>query len=383
MSMTFVKVSEYNGKPAVEVGNGAMSLKVITSGGNIVWAGAPGVDLNPLWTPEWDTVPNSLRRVAARDAEKFSQAAEDVLESQLLSCIGGHNLCCDVFGAHSEGEVKNAGLSFHGEAGLREWEVTHVDDACVTMSCHLRQSQLEVSRTYTPAPDGTPVIKVTEKLKNLVGSDRALGRSQHVTLGAEILKGGCRFSSNCDKGLTWPEDNGEDSFWAVGKEFDMPSVPRKDGEVDDWGLYPRCEKNSDLLTLRVDPSATYGYMLADKLLENGSGVAFAYAWERKAFPWLMTWEENHARAQAPWSSRALTRGMEFGSYALAMGRRWNVEKGTLLDTPTFEWLDAFEEKSTDFWISLQAVGNAGTSGAVKLEATSDGLAGPGFAMPLK
>jgi hypothetical protein len=291
-----------------QVGNAAMSLKVITSGGNIVWAGAPGVDLNPLWTPEWDTVPNSLRRVAARDAERFSQAAEDVLESQLLACIGGHNLCCDVFGAHSEGEVQKAGLSFHGEAGLREWEVTEVDDASVTLSCHLRQSHLEVSRTYTPAPDGAPVVKVTERLKNLVGSDRALGRSQHVTLGAEILDGGCRFSSNCDKGLTWPEDNGEDSFWAVGAEFDMPSVPRKDGGADDWGQYPRCEKSSDLLTLRVDPSATHGYMLADRLLPGGGAVAFAYAWERKAFPWLMTWEENRSRQQAPWSGRALTRG---------------------------------------------------------------------------
>ena len=106
--------------------------------------------------------------------------------------IGGHNLCCDVFGAHSEGEVKRAGLSFHGEAGLREWEVTAVDDASVTMKCRLYQSQLEVSRTFTPAPDGSAVIKVTERLKNLVGTDRAMGRSQHVTLGAEILKGGVR-----------------------------------------------------------------------------------------------------------------------------------------------------------------------------------------------
>ena len=38
--------------------------------------------------------------------------------------------------------------------------------------------------------------------------------------------------------------------------------------------------------------------------------------------------------------------MEFGSYALATGRRANVEMGKLLDTPTFEWLDAFEEKET-------------------------------------
>ena len=48
----------------------------------------------------------------------------------------------------------------------------------------------------------------------------------------------------------------------------------------------------------------------------------------------MTWEENHAREQAPWSNRTLTRGLEFGSYALAMGRRWCVEKGKMFDTPT-------------------------------------------------
>ena len=95
----------------------------------------------------------------------------------------------------------------------------------------------------------------------------------------------------------------------------------------------------------------------------------------------MTWEENHAREQAPWSNRALTRGLEFGSYALAMGRRWCVEKGKMFDTPTFEWLDAFEEKTTDFWISLQRVDAAG-EGPLTLEKSEAGLAGPGFAMPL-
>ena len=45
---TFVKCSEHNGKPCVHVGNAAMSLKVITGGGHIVWAGAPEVDVSVL-----------------------------------------------------------------------------------------------------------------------------------------------------------------------------------------------------------------------------------------------------------------------------------------------------------------------------------------------
>jgi hypothetical protein len=371
--MSFVKASHHMGKPAVHVGNVAMSIKVLTGGGSIVHAGAPGVDINPLWTPPWKTVHSSLRRVAARDPQHFSQRSEDTLESQLLSCIGGHSLCCDVFGAHSKGEVERAGLSFHGEAGLREWEVAEVSEGTVTLVCRMHQSQLEVSRTFTPAPDGAPVIRVTERLKNLVGADRALGRSQHVTLGEEMLEGGrCRFSSNCDRGMTWPEDNGATSRWAVGAEFAPPHVPRRDGGTDDWETFPRERAvQSDLLTMRVDPSAKLGWMVADRALDadgknagNASrSMAFCYVWERKAFPWLMTWEENRARTQAPWSARTVCRGLEFGSYALAMGRRWCVERGKLLEQPTFEWLDAFEEKETRFWISLQSLERAGGDGA--------------------
>ena len=32
--------------------------------------------------------------------------------------------------------------------------------------------------------------------------------------------------------------------------------------------------------------------------------------------------------------------------------RWNVEQGRLLETPTFEWLDAHETKTTCFWLSM-------------------------------
>jgi hypothetical protein len=135
-----------------------MSLKVLTGGGSIVHAGAPDVDVNPLWTPPWSTVHNSLRMVAAKDAELFSQAEADVLESQLLACIGGHSFCCDVFGAHSKGETANSGLSFHGEAGMREWEVTAVSVSSVTMAVHLPKSMLRVERTFTPGADDSPVI---------------------------------------------------------------------------------------------------------------------------------------------------------------------------------------------------------------------------------
>ena len=104
--------------------------------------------------------------------------------------------------------------------------------------------------------------------------------------------------------------------------------------------------------MRVKPDDHWGWLLAHN---RKSGLALSYAWERSAFPWLMTWEENHARQEKPWGGRTLTRGLEISSYAFALGRKANVEMGTLFDTPTYAWLDAHEEQSTCFYFSLQQV----------------------------
>ena len=383
-------------KPALEVGNSTITLTVGLSGCQILRAavgtGAEGAELgipNPFWVPPWPTVPAALRRAhVAAAPDLFSNAPEDKLESELLACIGGHSLCCDVFGAHSLREVEVSGLSFHGEAGLRQWEVQRVDGASVTLAVRLQQTQLEMRRTFTPAPDGSPVVRVTEEICNLVGFERAMGATQHVSLGADFIADGkCRFSTNCDKGMTWPHagasadgdvDPGDGaasasppSFFAPGQTFNVAEgIPRKDGGVDDWSRFPRCERNSDLCTMRVSPQDEHGWFV----VERPGEAVFAYAWKRQEAPWLMTWEENNARAQAPWSSRTVVRGLEFGSYALATSRRDNVQRGTsLFGVPAFAWLDAHEVSETTFWITLQGAYSAGADGT---EAGQKGGEGP-------
>ena len=72
----------------------------------------------------------------------------------------------------------------------------------------------------------------------------------------------------------------------------------------------------------------------------------------------MSWEENFAREVKPWSSKTLTRGLEFGSYAMALGRRWNVETNKLFDTLCYEWIDANEMKGTSFTIGMKECVNS-------------------------
>jgi len=284
------------------------------------------------------------------------------LEGELLCGLSGINLCCDVFGAHSAGEVA-AGLCFHGEAGLTTWEVREADRAAgtVTLAAHLRRSELEVSRTFSL--DGA-VLSMAETLTNLAGFERALGRAQHVTVGDKFMDGGCSFRASCDKGMTWPEDEDPDgslgSKWKPATAFEYPDLPLREGGTESWCEYPRNEKSSDLATMRVSPGEEHGWFVAERAAAEGAGagtprLAFATAWERATFPWLMTWEENRSRASLPWAGKTLCRGLEISSYAFATSKRDNVERGSLFDTPCFEWLDANEAKSTVLRLSLQAV----------------------------
>ena len=120
-----VRPTSFRGLPGVLVGNETISITVLTGGGHIACIKSADVDLNPLFEPDWPTTTPALRKLVGA---QFSQAPEDALESELLACICGHNLCCDVFGGHSKGEVAG-GASFHGEAGMCTWTVTEVGSA--------------------------------------------------------------------------------------------------------------------------------------------------------------------------------------------------------------------------------------------------------------
>jgi hypothetical protein len=337
----------YKGRPAIVLRTGVMEMTVLLGGGHIASVVHRDRPVNPLWEPPWPTVEPAARRLGA--TEIYGEEAE----GQLLSSISGHNLCLDVFGEHSPGE-QESGLTFHGEAGMVTWEVTEVEDASpecrLTLRAELPRTALTVERVFH-CRGGASQITVETRVTNRVGFERALGCAEHVTLGVAFLSPApTLFASNADRGITWPDpDNVTDDAFADFQEFAYPQVPLRGGGEIDWRQYPRSDVNSDCCTLRILPQDPWAWFVA---AHNPSQVALAYVWEREAFPWLMTWEENHFRSDPPWNSRTLTRGLEFTSYAFALGRRQNVEMGTLLETPTHAWLDANETRSTRFVVAL-------------------------------
>jgi hypothetical protein len=143
-------------------------------------------------------------------------------------------------------------------------------------------------------------------MKNLVGFERALGCANHITIGEAFLKERSTvFSCNADRGHTWMEDGACSSFES-NSSFEYPHLPKQGGGTLDWGRYPRGPSgstNADLCTLRIAPTEEHGWMVAENRERE---EALVYVWEREAFPWLMTWEENYHNQAKPWSGRTLT-----------------------------------------------------------------------------
>ena len=74
---------------------------------------------------------------------------------------------------------------------------------------------------------------------------------------------------------------------------------------------------------------------------------------KKSVPMVDVMEENHTREAKPLEWKDVDQGLEFRSYAMALGRRWNVERGKLFDTFCYEWIDANETKETSFTIAMK------------------------------
>lgn len=340
-----IEAVSFRGRQAVLIGNDVVELIIVLGGGHFASFKRVEQGVNVLWEPHWPTLDPSVRNLG------MPGEFDDTLESRLLSSILGHNLCLDVFGGHSPGEEK-AGMTFHGEAGMVAWQIDAAEiggsSAKLTMSAYLRETAMEITRTIS-LNEGESCVSVDESIRNLVGFQRAYGCSQHATIGEAFLKDGpAIFACNADRGMTWPTAD-EITTLVADTEFTYPDLPRGDGGTDDWRRHPRSEKEGNLVTLRIRPDASHGWFTA---VQNTLNLGLYYRWEREAYPWLMTWEEVYNRETKPWCCRELTRGMEFSSYAFATSREENVRLGELLDTPTFQWLDAHETRTSSFTMGL-------------------------------
>jgi hypothetical protein len=306
----------FNNRKAFQIENELTRVTVTEEGGHIAEILNKETGVSPLWVPPWNSIEPSQWSEAGHPEHGGGP------EAHLLSAIMGHNLCLHLFGGPSPEEAA-AGIRVHGEAGIVRWDFES-STAGLTARCVLPLSRLAFERTISL--EGRRV-NIHETVENLEAFDRPIAWTQHVTLGPPFLdRGKTEFHSNgalC--GALPDEKTGKGGFvldkaGAVLKET-LSSAPSSAG----------------FRSFLMDKSQDESFFIAwSPALET----ALAYCWKRADFPWIGVWDENCYRESAPWSGRALARGLEFGVSPFPVSRKEMIERGRLLDTPSFAWVPA-------------------------------------------
>jgi hypothetical protein len=338
-----------NNRPGWTLKNDQVSITILEGGGHISQIGlAERPDLNPLWQPTWPPV----------EPWAYTPANAQTHESQLLGAICGHNLCLGWFGGPSPEEAA-AGLGCHGEAPVARWQLIQQTEAegtrTLVCGCDLPVAQMAFERTVT-LRDGSCIINVRERIRNLSLRDQPYTMAEHVTFGPPFLeKGVTFFDMPATLGHTYPVDFSQQQRFWTDRGFRWPMVQsqaKQNTFIDLRTIPASCKSSSDFTTQLIHPSAERAWFSA---VNPRIGIMVAYAWRRSEFPWVGNWEENYGRREAPWNGQTLARGMEFANTPFPMSLRQSVDMRTFHGLPTYRWLPARGEATFEFDIVQMTV----------------------------
>jgi hypothetical protein len=205
------------------------------------------------------------------------------------------------------------------------------------MSVNLPVAELTFTRQIK-IHRGESVAYFKEEVVNHNRADHFFHWTQHVTLGPPFLSNeSSRVFISATRGRTFPHGYEGKELLASGQNFQWPAAPGAGGDSVDLRRPLSHPGLGFVATVLMDPGRGQQYVAALNMRER---LLVAYCFDRKDFPWTAVWEENKARADAPWNGRTETRGLEFGSTPLPVGRREAFANGPLFGAPYFSMIPA-------------------------------------------
>ena len=218
------------------------------------------------------------------------------------------------------------------------------------------------------------VAYVTETITNKTNRDRYFQWAQHTTFGPPFLQAGesvCLMPGTHSK--TWPLGYEGKEAIESDREFTWPNAPAKNGGFlnisQPFTTNGRGFIATTLLAENRDSQLAYVAVLNWRL-----GLLAGYCFRRTNFPWVANWEENCARADAPWGGKTRARGLEFATSPLPLGLRDAILGGPLFGVPSVRCLPARGAQAASYvmfvtevphaWRTIAGIGVRGNALAV-------------------
>lgn len=335
----------FHGREAVSLENESIRVTVLREGGHVAEIFHKRQGISPLWIPPWTSAEPSTY-----DPELHPEYGLDA-ESRLLIGIMGHNLCLDMFGPPSADEAA-AGLTTHGEASVVRYEIDR-EPTRLFLTAQLPLAGLSFQRTISLEGEA---VNFEETVFNLSALDRPIGWTQHVTLGPPFLNADTQFAMPAAQSRTFESESFDGGVMKAATDFKWPMAPLKDGSEVDLRTFSADKPFSRYTAHLMHAGDTAGFAAFSPQHQT----VIAYRWNRADFPWLGMWQEHKKRAQAPWSLRGVTCGLEFGVSPFPETRRQMIGRAPLFNTPVYRWLPAHGNAQVSYQAVVRAASKLGT-----------------------
>jgi hypothetical protein len=327
MSRCAVDAVTWNDRRACRLSNAKVELTVLLGGGHVAGFRLCGSPINVLWESPWPTI----------EPQTFSSREHAALYGdgpvgRFLCGYTGHALALGYFGMPSSEEAKQ-GLPLHGEAANSEWKVVSAvaddDSATLVMEVTLPVYRLHFRREIS-LMRGAFTACITEIVTNFSGAAVEFQWVQHAAFGEPLFTNGeATLFVSGSRGVTWPAGYEGHELLVGDVEFQWPYAQSIDGKRinlsqpfvrDGTGFVAALLLNSDHENAFVTVHNRRHQLVA------------GYCFSPMLFPWMVLWEENRARAYAPWNKRTRVRGVEFGTSPMPLGLAHAREMRRLFDT---------------------------------------------------
>jgi hypothetical protein len=315
--------TSFSGRASWTIDTESLRVTIFQSGGHLAEFILKASEVNPLWSQSIPTIdPDTY------DPRIHGGLYGTTSESRLLSGLAGHNLCFPFWGNPSESESA-AGMTYHGESGIRRWQVLEDRPGELTIEVTLPQSATRMRRQFRARGHAMHCIA---EATNLAAWDRPFGWCEHVTMGPPFVESGSiHFDASADKGFVTGHQSGLTFHWPEGAgagaqhpNFDLSSFANT--------------RHEDLVnSFLADSNREWAFFTA---FNRTLSLLFGYVYPTADFPWLNVWESNTENRQ--------TRGMEFSNTPHHGTMKTLVSASHIWNAPAYEWLDALSTVRKQF-----------------------------------
>ena len=335
MSRCAVDAVTWNDRRAYRLSNAKVELTVLLGGGHVADFRLRGSSINVLWESPWPTI----------EPQTFSSREHAALYGdgpvgRFLCGYTGHALALGYFGMPSSEEAKQ-GLPLHGEAANSEWKVVSAvaddDSATLVMEVTLPVYRLHVRREIS-LPHEAFTACITEIVTNLSGDAIVCQWVQHAAFGEPFFANGeATLFVSGTRGVTWPAGYEGRELLASDVEYKWPYAPSLDGGSVNLSQPFVRDGTGFVAALLADSGDKNAFVAVHNRRHQ---LLAGYCFDSRVFPWIVLWEENRARAYAPWNKRTRVRGVEFGTSPMPLGLAHAREMRRLFDTPVLRSIPA-------------------------------------------